>query len=120
MNSKIEGTIGQMLVFGLILAAIKLVYLFFDNYNILDFVVFLAAGILLGGKNPSRRWLSGIMMALPAFTLCLSFLIVNGYSSIVNGVGTSYAVSLIIIPLATFIGIFINAKHALRKSSRNK
>ncbi len=120
MNAKIESAIGQMLIYGLILAAIKLVYLFIDNYNILDFVVFLAAGILLGGKTPSSRWLSGLMLSLPAITLCLIFLIVNVYSSIVNGVGTSYVISIIIIPLATYIGVFINAKHAFRKSARNK
>ena len=114
MSSNAGRAIIQLLGFGLLLAIIKLVYLFFDPYNILDFIVFLAAGIMLGGKVPSNRRFLGLLLALPAFALCLFFVIRNGYSSIMHGIGTSYAISLIVIPVATSIGIFINAKRALR------
>lgn len=120
MNPSTKSNTFQLLVFGGILAAIKLVYLFFDFYNILDLVVFLAAGMTLGGKAPSnRRWL-GLLLALPAFALCLLIVINLGYSSIVNGVGTSYAVSLIVIPVSTSIGIFINVKRGLRRRVEKK
>jgi hypothetical protein len=42
--------------------------------------------------------------------LCLFFILRLGYASIVQGVGTSYTISLILIPLATFIGIAIRLK----------
>lgn len=120
MKSNTSDIVFQLLGFGVVLAVIKLVYLFFDAYNILDFIVFLAAGIILGGKIPSNRRVLGLLLSLPAFALCLFFVINLGYSSIVNGVGTSYAVSLIVIPLATSIGIFINTKRALRRSTEKR
>ena len=80
----------------------------------MDFVVFLAAGVILSRKVSSNRWALGLLLALPAFTLCLLFVINLGYSSIVNGVGTSYAVSLLVIPMATSIGVFINAIFGFR------
>jgi peptidoglycan/LPS O-acetylase OafA/YrhL len=120
MNSNTSSTVIQLLAFGLMLAMIKLFYSFFDFYNILDVVVFLAAGIILGGKVPSKRWVLVLLLALPAFTLCLLFVLRLGYSSIVNGVGTSFAVSLILIPVATSIGVFINAKRALRTRVEKK
>jgi hypothetical protein len=120
MSSTAGRVIIQLLAFGLILAIIKIVYLFFDPYNILDFIVFLAAGIMLGGKVPSNRRFLGLLLALPAFALCLFFVIRNGYSSIMHGIGTSYAISLIVIPVATSIGIFINAKRAHRISVEKK
>lgn len=120
MNSSTSNTVIQLLAFGLILAVVKFVYIFFDFYNVLDFVVFLAAGIILGGKVPSNRWALGLLLSLPAFALCLFFVINLGYSSIVNGVGTSFAVSLIVIPMATSIGIFIKTKRALRRSVEKK
>ncbi|ULQ53375.1 hypothetical protein [Flavihumibacter fluvii] len=120
MNTSTSNTVIQLFAFGLILAVIKLVFIFFDFYNILDFVVFLAAGIIFGGKVPSNRLALGLLLSLPAFALCLLFVINLGYSSIVNGIGTSYAVSLIVIPVATCIGVFINAKRALRRSIEKK
>ena len=120
MNSNAGRSIIQLLAFGLILAVIKLIYLFFEPYNILDFIVFLAAGIMLGGKVPPNRRFLGLLLALPAFALCLFLVIRIGYSSIMNGVGTSYAISLIVIPVATSIGIYINAKRAHRISAGKK
>jgi hypothetical protein len=120
MNTSTSGKVFQLLMYGMILAVAKLVYLFFDTYNIFDFVIFVAAGIMLGGKVPSKQRLIGLLLCLPAFTLCLFFVINLGYKSIVNGIGTSYAISLIVIPVATIIGLFINTKLALRKSIENK
>jgi hypothetical protein len=110
MKPDTTGTAIQLLAFGLILAVVKLVYMFFEAYGILDVIVFLAAGFLLGGKVPPGKKALGLLLALPAFTLCLLFVIKNGYTSIINGIGTGFAISLMIIPVATMIGIFLNAK----------
>ena len=109
-----------LLAFGFLLAIFKIVYFFFDFYNILDFIVFLTAGFLLGGKVPPNRWALGLLLSLPAFTLCLLIVIKLGYTSIVNGIGIAYLVSLIVIPVATSIGIFINAKRTLRRNTAQK
>jgi CRISPR/Cas system-associated protein Cas5 (RAMP superfamily) len=45
--------------------------------------------------------------------LCLLFVVNLGYSQIINGVGTSFVISLILIPLSTAIGIL--AKHTQKK-----
>lgn len=100
----------QLLIYGLVLAGIKFVYLFFDPYSILDVPVFLAAGLFLGGKAPSNQLYFGFLLALPAFLLCLLFVLKNGYSSIVSGVGTSFAISLVLIPLAMGLGLWIRTK----------
>lgn len=104
-------------VFGLLLAFIKIIYLFFDFYNILDIVVFSIAGFALGPKVPPNRLALGGLLALPAFLLCLILVLRLGYSPLLQGVGTSYALSLILIPLATYIGIMIRLKHYKNKYS---
>jgi hypothetical protein len=105
-----------LMAIGLLLAMAKLIYSFFDFYNILDIVVFLIAGFIIGGKIPSNQWPLGLLLTLPTIALCLFFVINLGYSSIVKGVGTAYAVSLIVIPLAAGIGLFIRSKRTIRKS----
>lgn len=120
MNSNTSKLVIQLLAYGLILAAVKIVSIFFDSYNIIDFVLFLAAGIMFGGKIPPHKWAWGLLMSLPAFALCLLLVINLGYSSIINGIGTSFAVSLIVIPVATSIGILIRVKLALRRSIEKK
>lgn len=120
MNFSTSTIAFKLLIYGVILTAAKLVYLFFDVYNIFDFVVFAAAGISLGGKVPSKQKVMGLLLCLPTVALCLFFIINLGYKSIVNGVGTSYAISLIVIPVATSIGLYINAKLALGKNLKKK
>jgi len=116
MRSNLNYTATQLLLFGLALALLKAIYLFLDFYNILDLVVFLSAGFVLGERIPSNRFAIGLLLSLPAFILCLLFVVNLGYSQIVDGVGTSFAVSLILIPLSTAIGIF--AKHASKRYLR--
>jgi hypothetical protein len=105
-------TAATLLALGFMLAFIKIIYLFFDFYNILDLVVFSIAGFAFGRRVPSNRLALGFLLALPAFVLCLFFVLRLGYASIVQGVGTSYIISLILIPLATFVGIAIRLKRS--------
>lgn len=109
MNSKSSEISLEIVAFGILLAGVKLIYSFFDAYNVLDLVVFLFAGIILGARVPSDRRPLGLLLALPSFVLCLVFTLKNGFSSIMEGVGTSYAISLVLIPLATGIGLWINS-----------
>lgn len=120
MNSIKQNKVTQLLAIGLLLAIIKLIYSFFYFTNILDFIVFLTGGIVLGRLVPSNQRTLGLLLALPAFLLCLFFVINLGYASILNGVGTSYAISLLVVPLATGIGLFINAKFFFQKKYTKK
>lgn len=103
----------RLAVFGVLLAFIKLVYLFFDSSGILDLLVFSTAGFLLSQKVPPGKIIQAALLAFPAFLLCLFFILRLGYSNIVEGVGTSYALSLIFIPTATYFGIWIKHKRSL-------
>ena len=115
MNKSTPQTAAILLVLGLMLALLKVVYLFFDVYNVLDLIVFSIAGFAFGRRVPPNRIVLGLLLALPAFSLCLFFVLRLGYSSIEQGVGTSYVVSLILIPLATFIGINVRLKRYQKK-----
>ncbi len=116
MNWSTTKTVIRLLSLGLLLAVFKIVYLFFNYYGIIDIVVFLSAGWSVGGKVASNRWVWGLLLSFPAFALSLFFVMRIGYSSIVHGVGTLYAVSLLAIPVASCIGIAISAKRARRRS----
>ena len=115
MNKITSKTAAILLAIGFILALIKVIYLFFDFYNVLDLIVFSIAGFVFGLRVPPNRLAFGLLLALPPFVLCLFFVLRLGYSSIVQGVGTSYAISLIVIPLATFIGIIFRQKLSQKK-----
>lgn len=113
MDTKIDESKFQLLIYGLLLAGIKLVYLFFDPYGVLDLPVFLTAGFLLGGKVPSNQRFWGLLLALPTVLLCLFFVMKNGYSSILSGMGTSFAISLVLVPLATGLGLWVRKRRNL-------
>ncbi|MEJ7695033.1 hypothetical protein [Daejeonella sp.] len=96
---------------GFVLALIKVVYLIFDFYNVLDLVIWSFAGYAFGLKVPRQN----IAPGLPTFAICLFFVLKLGYSPLLQGVGTAYAISLIAIPLATLIGIIIRQKRSEKR-----
>ena len=98
------------LALGFMLAVFKVVYLFFDVYNVLDVVVFSIAGFVFSRNVPPNQIKLWFLLALPAVILCLFFVLRLGYTSIIQGVGTTFVVSLILIPLATFTGTLFNLK----------
>ena len=107
--SKVKTTINVSL-WGLFIGGSKIVWLFFNFYNILDLVIFLGAGYLLGSKVAGGRWLWGLLLALPAFALDLKFVSNLSYSNITAGIGTGYVVSLVLAPLAACVGIALGVK----------
>src|SRR5215203_534505 len=115
MRKNLAKTIPLLLAWGLMLALFKVVYLFFDFYNVMDVIVFGIAGFLLSGKMAAGQKLLVLLAALPAFLLSLFFVLRVGYESILKGVGTSFAISLMVIPVATYIGVFIRSKRDERK-----
>jgi hypothetical protein len=109
MNSKTVKATLPFLGYGVALAGIKLIYSFFGFTTVLDSVVFLVSGYAIGRKATENRWALSVALSLPAFLLCLFFVIKLGYQSILDGIGTSYAISLVVIPLAASIGVFITS-----------
>ncbi|HSN47449.1 MAG TPA: hypothetical protein VLR29_01690, partial [Flavobacterium sp.] len=93
--------------YGMALAGIKLIYSFFDFTTVLDFIVFIIAGFVIGRMVAEKTWVLTIGLAFPTFLLCVFFLIQIGYQPLSNGVGTSYAWSLLVVPIATCVGIVV-------------
>lgn len=116
MKKRTTDNVVLLLTSGFLLAAFKMFYLFLDFYNVLDIVVFGITGFIIGGKLAGYRPAFGLLVTLPVVLLCLYFVVRLGYASIMEGVGTSFAVSLILIPLATYVGIFIRIKRMARRS----
>ncbi|HLP39364.1 hypothetical protein [Lacibacter sp.] len=116
MSTSTSYSVIQLLAIGLLLAVLKVVYMFFDPFNIADFIVFLAAGYLLGGKLPAnRKWL-GLLMCIPTLIICFLAVRKNGFTGFMNGIGTTYAIAFIVIPAATLLGIYFQTKRSQRKS----
>lgn len=116
MSTSTSSSVIQLLAFGLLLAVLKVVYMFIDPFNIADFIVFLTAGYLLGGKVPAnKKWL-GLLLCVPTLVICFLAVKRNGFTAIMNGIGTTYAIAFIVIPAATLLGIYLYTKRTLRKS----
>lgn len=110
-------TIIVLSLLGLLLAPLKLIYSFFPFFNILDIVIFLGIGYVLGGKVSEDRWQWGLLLAFPAFALSAFFVTRLGIDSIVSGVGTGWAISSVLLPGASCVGIALGAKRALRSNT---
>ncbi|QED38794.1 hypothetical protein FK178_14185 [Antarcticibacterium arcticum] len=57
----------------------------------------------------------GLLLVLPACALCVFFMARLGFTSLLDGVGTAYAISLILIPLATISGIYLGNRRLKKK-----
>jgi hypothetical protein len=91
----------------------RIIYLFFDPYGICDVIIFTSTGYWLGNRLPPNRYLYALLLCLPSIVLCLFFAYQNGYSAIINGIGTVFVVSIVVMPIATFIGIFIKRRRTI-------
>jgi len=95
---------------GLLLAGAKILFLFFDFFIVLDLFVFFIAGFFLGKKVLGGRWLWGLIIALPSIILNSYFIFNNGFSNIFAGIGTSYLLSLLVVPFSSSLGILVAEK----------
>lgn len=95
---------------GLLLAGAKLIFLFFDFFIVLDLLVFFFAGYYLGKKVLGGRWSWGLIIALPSIILNLYFIYNNGFSNIFSGIGTSFLLSLFVVPFSSSLGIMVAEK----------
>lgn len=107
MNSTIIKATVPFLGYGVALAGIKFIYLFFGYTTVLDCIVFSVAGFAIGRKVTKNRMALILGLSLPAFLLCLFFVIRLGYQSIIDGIGTFHAISLVVVPVATTVGVLM-------------
>lgn len=98
------------LVVGVIAAGVKLVYSFLPWFNLLDLVTFALLGWLSARLSESRGWQLWAALSGPAFLLSLFFVVRLGPALLLQGVGTGWAMSLMLIPLSTVIGMYASGR----------
>jgi hypothetical protein len=95
---------------GIAAAFLRMVYIFFPMFNLLDLVVFGVAGYGVGRTRPKRRWLSFALIILPALAF-IGFVLVNlGPQKVAEGVGIGHAYAAVLIPAATGIGLLVSGR----------
>ncbi len=99
---------------GLLVAGAKLIYSFFPGFNLLDVLVFALIGWNLGRHTGSPSWLIGLGLSLPAVILSASFVARLGTAELWQGVGTGWALSILLIPLAAYGGAALGHRSALQ------
>jgi hypothetical protein len=100
------------LVVGLLIAPVKLVYSFFPFFNVTDVLVFGVLGVLFGYLRPAKSWQWGLWLSIPTILLCLAFVRRLGSVNVLQGIGTGWAVSVLVIPLAACLGSYLGARLA--------
>jgi hypothetical protein len=99
-------------VSGLLIAPVKLVYSFFPFFNLTDVVVFGVLGGLFGYFRPAKSWRWGLWLSIPTVLLCLAFVRRLGSANLLKGIGTGWAISVLMIPLAACLGSYLGVKIA--------
>jgi hypothetical protein len=100
------------LVVGLLIAPVKLVYSFLPFFNFTDVGVFGVLAGLFGYFRPAKSWRWGLWLSIPTILLCLAFVRLLGSDNLLKGVGTGWAISVLVIPLAACLGSYFGARLA--------
>ena len=86
-------------------ASLRVAYVFFPFTNLVDVVVFGFAGYALGRTHPTNRWVSFILVVMPAFAFIVVILTVLGPHKLSQGVGIGHLYGAVLIPLAAGLGL---------------
>lgn len=100
------------LITGLLLVPVCLVLIFFPLFNISQVLIFFAACFIIALVFKPRSWLWMILVISPVWILVLRIVLRLGLANIERGIGTGHALSLILIPLAAWAGMFFGRKFA--------
>ncbi len=102
-------TITVLFVVGIALVFIRLLLLLFPFTILWEGLLFFGFGYLFGGKVYGHRWTWGLLLALPVILIALFFLIIKG-QGIHSAAGTRHIASLLVVPLAACLGIYLRIK----------
>lgn len=96
-------------VTGLLLAPLKVILSFFPLFNLVDVVLFLAAGVIFGRWSGRRRWALGVALSLPA-ALVSGYFVVRVGAGLLEGVGLGWALSVVLVPVSALVGVHVGAR----------
>lgn len=94
------------LAVGIVAAVLRLGYVVFPLFNVVDAVLFGAAGYGVGRTRPGSRWASFILVVLPALAFVAFVLIVVGPTKPHEGVGVGHLYAVVVIPVAAGLGFW--------------
>lgn len=99
---------------GLLLVPVCLVLIFFPLFNVTQVIVFGAACFVLAFvlKPTSRLWV--VLVIGPVWFLVFLIVLRLGLINISEGIGTGHALSLVLIPLAAWVGQFLGTRSGRR------
>lgn len=104
----------EWILWGVLLAVIKLVYSFFPFSNVIDFFLFAIVGAFIQ-KNYKNKGLPMILAVLPGMVVISYFLFVLGWENISKGVGTAWLISFLILPVSALLGGFLQERKEKKK-----
>ena len=100
---------------GLVLVPARFVLMFFPLFNLVELLLFAAAAFAFAYFFRARPSWWTVLLFLPTFLVTLYIVVFwLGAGRLLRGVGVGHAVSLVLIPLATFAG----ARYGGRKANR--
>lgn len=96
---------------GVLLVPARFVLMFFPGFNVGEVVLFGGAAAALAYVFAAKPAAWSVLLFLPTFLLVLRIVVSwLGADNIGRGVGTSHALSLVLIPLSTFAGAYYGDK----------
>jgi hypothetical protein len=98
------------LITGLLLVPVRLVVAFFPFFNITEVLVFGGICFLLAIAFKPKSWLWALVVAAPTCWQVLRIVRRLGLDRISDGVGTGHALSLLLIPVAAWLGAFLGQR----------
>ncbi len=101
-------TIAVLFVVGIALVFIRLLLLLFPLTILWEGLLFFGFGYLFGNKVYKRRWTWGLLLALPVILIALYFLIKG--QDLRSAAGTRHIASLLVVPSAACLGIYLRIK----------
>lgn len=103
-------TIIALLFIGLSLAVVRIIIGLFPAAFLMEAIVYFGFGYLLGGKVNGRRWGWGLLLAGPAMAFSLYLLSNLSGPALWAGKGLHHMVSLVLLPLASCLSIYLRIK----------
>lgn len=98
-------------VVGLLLVPLKFIYSFFPLFNLIDIVVFGLVGLRFGKRWATAWWITALLLSLPALGLVALILRNLSIADLTAGVGTGWALSVLLLPGAALGGAYMGRRH---------
>jgi len=105
------------LAIGIVAVFVRLVYSFLPLGPVTETVVFGALGWLVSYMRPERYWRWIITIIIPPLLYVALILRQLGVENLEKGIGAWWALSVVLIPLAAFVGGFLGAKLRTKRGS---